>query len=106
MKRITSLLRNVLLKDRVDRDLSEEVHSYLDLLVEQKIAAGMTEPEARHERWRPQWIPPSVPLPRTMGRGAFRVRVWGSAEDLGGPYAAQIPASTNYPWVFLWAALV
>jgi predicted permease len=47
MKRIKRLLRNILFKDRVDRDLSEEVQSYLDLLTEQKIGAGMTEPEAR-----------------------------------------------------------
>ncbi|MBY0502745.1 MAG: ABC transporter permease [Bryobacteraceae bacterium] len=47
MKRISSFLRNILFSNRVDSDLSSELRSQLELLVEQKMAAGMDEKEAR-----------------------------------------------------------
>ncbi len=47
MMTISRLLRNIFFKDCIDRDLVEELQSYLDLLIEHKIAAGMSEQEAR-----------------------------------------------------------
>lgn len=47
MRKVSRLFWNVFRKDRVDRDLDEELRSYLDLLIEQKIATGMSEPDAR-----------------------------------------------------------
>lgn len=47
MTRIRKLLRNVFAREHADRDLSEEIQSYVDLLAEQKMAAGMGEQEAR-----------------------------------------------------------
>ena len=47
MNRIGSLIRNLFRRRKVDEDLDQELHSYLDLLVEEKIAAGMTPGAAR-----------------------------------------------------------
>jgi len=41
LPRLSSLLRNLFRKDRVERDLDSEVSAYLDQLVEEKISAGM-----------------------------------------------------------------
>jgi MacB-like periplasmic core domain/FtsX-like permease family len=43
-----SLLRNTIRKERTDRDLNEEVGSYVELLIEKKMKEGMNEKEARH----------------------------------------------------------
>ena len=45
--RSRSLLRNTMRKDRVDRDLGEELNSYVQLLTEKKMKEGMNEEEAR-----------------------------------------------------------
>jgi predicted permease len=45
--RFRSLLRNVLRKPQIESHLNDEVRSYLDLLIDQKIAAGVSETEAR-----------------------------------------------------------
>src|SRR5256714_4375129 len=45
--RSRSLLRNTIRKDRVDRDLGEELNSYVQLLTEKKMKEGMNEEEAR-----------------------------------------------------------
>ena len=45
--RIGSLLRNSTRKDEVDRELTEEVGSYVELLVEKKMKEGMNGKEAR-----------------------------------------------------------
>jgi putative ABC transport system permease protein len=42
-----SLIRNTMRKQRVDRDLSEEVGSYVELLTEKNMKEGMNEEEAR-----------------------------------------------------------
>ncbi len=42
-----SLLRNTIRKEQTDRDLSEEVGSYVELLTETKMKEGMNEREAR-----------------------------------------------------------
>src|SRR5256885_275897 len=45
--RSRSLLRNTIRKDRVDRDLGEELNSYVQLLTEKKMKEGTNEEEAR-----------------------------------------------------------
>ena len=47
MPRLDSLRRNLLQRDRVDRDLSEELEAYLEMLVEVKVAEGLKPREAR-----------------------------------------------------------
>ncbi len=47
MARGSSVMRNLFRRERVDRDLDAEVRSYLDALVEEKLAAGMPPEEAR-----------------------------------------------------------
>src|SRR5213083_2339035 len=47
LPRLSSLLRNLFRKDRVERDLDSEVSAYLDQLVEEKISAGMAPEQAR-----------------------------------------------------------
>jgi putative ABC transport system permease protein len=42
-----SLIRNTMRKQRIDRDLSEEVGSYVELLTEKNMKQGMDEEEAR-----------------------------------------------------------
>ncbi len=42
-----SFLRNLLLTDRVDTDLDQEVHSHLAMLIEENIGAGMPPEEAQ-----------------------------------------------------------
>src|SRR5580658_8860240 len=42
-----SFLRNLFFTRRVDADLDQEVHSHLEMLVEEKIRAGMTRAEAQ-----------------------------------------------------------
>src|SRR5271168_5461345 len=42
-----SFLRNLFLTRRVDADLDQEVHSHLEMLVEEKIRAGVTPAEAQ-----------------------------------------------------------
>jgi putative ABC transport system permease protein len=42
-----SLIRNTVRKQRIDRDLSEEVGSYVELLTEKNMKQGMNEEEAR-----------------------------------------------------------
>jgi hypothetical protein len=44
---INSLFRNLFHRQRVDRELDEELNSHLELLTEQKISEGMTAQEAR-----------------------------------------------------------
>jgi len=40
-------VRNLLWRDRVERDLSDEIDGYADLLIEEKVAQGMSRDEAR-----------------------------------------------------------
>ncbi len=47
LPRLVSLFRNLLRRRAVERDLSDEVASYLQLLVEEKVAAGMAPAAAR-----------------------------------------------------------
>ncbi|MEN3371387.1 MAG: putative transport system permease protein, partial [Verrucomicrobiota bacterium] len=45
--RLGSLLRNSTRKNQIDRELTEEVGSYVELLMEKKMKEGMNEKEAR-----------------------------------------------------------
>ena len=47
MARLTSLWRNLVHGDRVDRDLDEELVAALELLVEEKVRSGQPPAEAR-----------------------------------------------------------
>src|SRR6185295_10683123 len=47
MARGSSVMRNLFRHERVDKDLDEEIRSYFDALVEEKLAAGMPPEEAR-----------------------------------------------------------
>lgn len=47
MTRLRSLIKNLLYRRRVERDLTAEVDSYLELLTAEKIAAGLTPAAAR-----------------------------------------------------------
>lgn len=49
LARTKSFLRNLFRRDRSDRDIDEELHSYLDLLTQEKIAAGLPPAEARRQ---------------------------------------------------------
>src|SRR5262245_56375909 len=40
-------VRNILRRSRVERDLSDEIDGYVDLLMEEKIAQGMSHDDAR-----------------------------------------------------------
>jgi len=43
------LIRNLLGRERADRDTDQELRSYLDLLTEEKIASGLSPTQARRE---------------------------------------------------------
>src|SRR4051812_32978721 len=66
-----SFFRNLFAKAEVDRDLDEEVRAYIDLLVAEKIKAGMTPDDARRaaraEAGTPEYIMDEV---RDVRRGA------------------------------------
>jgi putative ABC transport system permease protein len=47
LARGSSMMRNLFRRERVDRDLDEEIRSYLAALVEEKVAAGMSPEAAR-----------------------------------------------------------
>ncbi|HKQ62075.1 MAG TPA: ABC transporter permease [Candidatus Polarisedimenticolaceae bacterium] len=47
LARLASLLRNLGRKERVERDLEEEVDAYLEALTREKTAAGLSPPAAR-----------------------------------------------------------
>src|SRR5271156_3606772 len=47
LMRIKSLWRNIFAKQRNDRELDDELHSYIDQLAEDKIREGMTPEAAR-----------------------------------------------------------
>ncbi|HKP10859.1 MAG TPA: ABC transporter permease, partial [Blastocatellia bacterium] len=49
LPRLTSFWRNLFRGRRVERELGEEVGAYLDLLVEEKIGAGLEPAEARRQ---------------------------------------------------------
>jgi putative ABC transport system permease protein len=47
--RLTSLWRNLLRRERVEQELTEEVGAYLDLLIESKLGEGLQPAEARRQ---------------------------------------------------------
>ncbi len=44
---LSAILRNLMRRRKVEKDLSDEVSSYLDLATQRKMQQGLTEPEAR-----------------------------------------------------------
>jgi predicted permease len=47
LQKIRSLTRNLFMRERVERDLDVEVHSYADMLADEKVSQGMNPAEAR-----------------------------------------------------------
>ncbi len=47
MRALSTLLKNLFRRGPLDRDLDQELQACLDLLIEENLAAGMTDPEAR-----------------------------------------------------------
>ena len=47
LPRLSSLWRNLFHKDQPEQELTEEVHAYLELLIEAKIKKGLSPAEAR-----------------------------------------------------------
>src|SRR5262247_4776061 len=47
LTRLSSFWRNLFHKARKDQELTEEINAYLDMLIEQKINAGLDPAEAR-----------------------------------------------------------
>ena len=47
LSRMKNFFRNIFAKRRDDRELDDEVHSYVDLLADEKMRAGMNPQEAR-----------------------------------------------------------
>ncbi len=45
--RLASFIRNLLRRDRVEKDLDEELRAYIDLSAEEKRSAGVSSEEAR-----------------------------------------------------------
>ena len=52
ISRAGSLLRNTTHKDQMDRELTEELSSYVEMLTEEKMKNGMNEQDARREAIR------------------------------------------------------
>jgi predicted permease len=50
--RLRNFLRNLLCRDRVERQLADEIDGYADLLVEEKVAQGMAREHARQAAQR------------------------------------------------------
>jgi hypothetical protein len=49
LARLTSLARNLFRERRAERDLDEELRSYLELLTQEKVRTGMPTEEARRQ---------------------------------------------------------
>src|SRR5262245_40545540 len=47
LPRLSSLWRNLFHKNRVEQELSEELHSYLELLIDTKVKEGLSPEAAR-----------------------------------------------------------
>jgi predicted permease len=47
--RLRNFVRNLLRRDRVERELTDEIDGYVDLLIEEKVAHGMSRDDARRE---------------------------------------------------------
>jgi len=85
MKRIGWLWRNLFRRRAVEQDLHQEISSYVEMLTEEKVAAGMSEAEARRaakvELGSPESVKEAV---RSVSAGTFVRQI---AQDLG--YAAR-----------------
>ncbi|HKV38090.1 MAG TPA: ABC transporter permease [Blastocatellia bacterium] len=52
LPRLASFVRNLFLRERVERDLDDEVRNYLDMLTDEQVEAGLPAKEARREAAR------------------------------------------------------
>ncbi len=74
---ITKLLRNVIHKKRVERDLDDEIHFYLETLTQQGVAAGLSEQEARRvARLELGSVGSVKDAVRDVRTGAMMERIW------------------------------
>lgn len=77
MSNFTSWLRNIARKKRVEQDLDEEILFYLDTLTQERVAAGMSEPEARRAaRLELGSIDSVKEAVRDVRTGALMERIW------------------------------
>ncbi len=77
MPNITSLLRNLFRRKRVEQDLDNEIRFYLETLTQQGIAAGMSEAEARRAARIELGSVDSVKdAVRDVHAGAMMERIW------------------------------
>ena len=75
--RLSSLFRNCFRRDRVEKELSDEVESYLDLLTDEKTAAGLSPEEARRAaRVELGGVEQVKELARDVRVGALVEQVW------------------------------
>ncbi len=49
--RLTSFIRNRLHRDHLERELDDELESYVDLLADEKMQEGVERGRARREAW-------------------------------------------------------
>jgi putative ABC transport system permease protein len=80
LHRIRRGLVNLLWKNRVDRDLDEELNSYLDQLTDEKIATGLSQQEARRaSRIELGGLEPVKEQVREVSAGAGIEQLWKDA---------------------------
>jgi ABC-type antimicrobial peptide transport system permease subunit len=90
MFHILSLLRNLLHRDRVERDLDDEVRAMFDLLVDERVGAGMSREEAsRAARMHLGGVDTLKDGVRDARAGAF-VAAQTLDEQLAGPEEIQL----------------
>lgn len=77
MPNIANLLRNFIHKKRVERDLDDEIHFYLETLTQQGVAAGLSEQEARRvARLELGSVGSVKDAVRDVRTGAMMERIW------------------------------
>lgn len=77
MPNITNLLRNIIHKKRVERDLDDEIDFYLETLAQQGVAAGLSEQEARRvARLELGSVGSVKDAVRDVRTGAMMERIW------------------------------
>ncbi len=92
--RASSLLRNLWRRQRAERDLDDEVRAYLDMLVDEKRAAGLPEESARRAALiELQGVEQVKERVREIRAGALAEQLWKDALD-GSRALARQPAFT------------
>ena len=70
MAKLQHFLRNILRRDRIKRELDDEVATAFDLLVEEKERMVEVQEETRKPRGAGPWRDCSIAAPRPPGRRA------------------------------------